>query len=239
MIARLLLLTLAAAVAARPTRKDDPMSPDAWAKAGATHEGKAVRTAVLVIEEPGLVAGDAPAAAVRILGGNDKGEEGGPIVVLLPAARFGEFTSTYSQKDTGKGRSGFGAVAKSRVVEGVFVRIQGEPALLWQLPASAAQGLAKPSDLLAGQAALARGEQMKPARAGWTRRSFVVSRLDQRNQPETTRELQRLVDLENARAAKAKEPRTSVRELSQRTRDGDTVVVEDPKAKVEWRITWK
>lgn len=239
MIPRILLALLAAAASARPTKKDDPMSPDAWARATATYENKAVRTAVLVVEEPGLVAGDAPAAAVRILGGNDKGEEGGPIIVLMPAARFQAFTSTYSQKDAGKGRSGFGVVAKARVAEGTFVRVQGEPALLWQLPASALAGLAKPSEILAAQAARAREGQMRPAKDGWTRKPFLVSRLDQRGQPETTRELQRLVDLENARAARAKEPRTSVRELRDRASNGENVVVEDPKAKVEWLVTWQ
>ena len=238
MIPRILLILLAAVASARPTRKGDPMSPSTWAAAPATHEGKPVRTTSLLMEEPGLVAADAPAAAVRILCGNDKGEEGGPIIVLMPADKFETFAKTYSQKDKGKGGS-FGAVARSRVIEATYVTVQGERALAYQLPPAALQGLPKPSELLSAQLARATGEQLKAAKPGWTRKPFLVSQLDKRGKPETTRELQRLVDLANARAVQAKEPRTSLRELSDRAKSGESVVVEDPKAKVEWLVTWQ
>jgi hypothetical protein len=236
MIARLLLALVAATVAARPTKKGDPMSPSTWASAPATYEGKPVRTTALLIEEPGLVAADAPAAAVRILCGNEKGEEGGPIIVVMPADKFESFTKTYSQRNKGKGGS-FGAVARSRVIEATYVTIQGERALAFQLPPASLQGLAKPSELLAAQLRAATGEQLKDARAGWTRKPFLVSQLDQRGKPETTRELQRLADLANAKAAKDKEPRTSVRELTDRAKSGERILIEDPKAKVEWLVT--
>lgn len=238
MIPRLLLLLAVASVAARPTKKGDPMSPSTWAAAPATYEGKPVRTAALLVEEPGLVAADAPAAAVRILCGNEKGEEGGPIIVLMPADRFEGFVRTYSQRDKGKGGA-FGATARSRVIEATYARVQGEPALAYQLPAASLQALPKPSEILATQLARATGEQLKEAKPGWTRKPFLVSQLDKRGKPETTRELQRLVDLANAKAAQAKEPRTSVRELTDRTRSGERILVEDPKAKVEWLVTWQ
>ena len=235
---RLLFLLLAATVAARPTKKGDPMSPSTWASAPATYEGKPVRTTALLMEEPGLIAADAPAAAVRILCGNEKGEEGGPIIVVMPPDKFEAFTKTYSQRDKGKGGA-FGAVARSRVIEATYVTIQGERARAYQLPTAAAQALPKPSELLAAQLARATGEQLKAAKPGWTRKPFLVSRLDQRGKPETTRELQRLADLANAKAIQAKEARTSVRDLTERARSGEPIVIEDPKAKVEWLVTWQ
>lgn len=238
MTLRILVLLMAAILAARPTKKGDPMSPSTWASAASTYEGKPVRTTSLLMEEPGLVAADAPAAAVRILCGNEKGEEGGPIIVVMPPDKFEAFTKTYSQRDKGKGGA-FGAVARSRVIEATYVTIQGERALAYQFPAAGLQGLAKPSEILAAQLRSATGEQLKAAKPGWTRKAFLVSQLDQRGKPETTRELQRLVDLANAKAIRDKEPRTSVRELSDRAKGGDTVLVEDPKAKVEWLVTWQ
>lgn len=233
---RLLFLLLAATVAARPTKKGDPMSPSTWASAPATYEGKPVRTTALLMEEPGLIAADAPAAAVRILCGNEKGEEGGPIIVVMPPDKFEAFTRTYSQRDKGKGGA-FGAVARSRVIEAAYVTIQGERALAYQFPTTALQALPKPSEILAAQLSRATGEQLKAAKPGWTRKPFLVSQLDQRGKPETTRELQRLVDLANAKAARDKEPRTSVRELSDRAKAGETILIEDPKARVEWVVT--
>lgn len=238
MTLRILVLLLAAAVAARPTRKGDPMSPSTWAAAPATYEGKPVRTTALLIEEPGLVAADAPAAAVRILCGNEKGEEGGPIIVIMPADKFEAFVRTYSQRDKGKGGA-FGATARSRVIEATYVSVQGERALAYRLPTAALQGLAKPSEILAAQLARATGEQLKEARPGWTRKPFLVSQLDKRGKPETSRELQRLVDLANAKAIQAKEPRTSLRELTERAKAGERVLIEDAKAKVEWLVTWQ
>ena len=46
-----------------------------------------MKTNVLEVSEPGLVGGDAPAAAVRIETGNDKDETGGLIYVLMPPDR--------------------------------------------------------------------------------------------------------------------------------------------------------
>ncbi len=238
MIPRLLLALLAATVAARPTKKGDPMSPSTWASAPATYEGKPVRTTALLLEEPGLVAADASAAAVRILCGNEKGEEGGPIIVVMPPDKFEAFTKTYSKRDRGKAGA-FGSAARSRVIEGTYVTIQGERALAYQFPAAGLQGLPKPSEILAAQLRAATGEELKSAKPGWSRKAFLVSQLDQRGKPETTRELQRLVDLANARAIQAKEPRTSVRELTDRAKSGEKVLVEDPKAKVEWLVTWQ
>jgi len=234
---RLALALLATAtLAAKPARKGDPMAPDTWVATPATHQGKAVRTAAIRIEEPGLVAGDAPAAALRMEGGNDKGETGGAIAVLVPTGDFQSFAETYSKPETGKGRGGFGAVAKPRVVAGTFALVAGEPALLVGIPAEAAARLPKPSELLRQQLARAREEQLKPSRPGWQRKAFVLSRLDQRNQPETTRELQRLCDLANAGD---KERRLTPREAARRVREGEQLVLADEKARTEWLLTWE
>lgn len=234
---RATLLLLAAALAhAKPARKGDPMAPDTWAAAAAVHEGKPVKTAALRLEEPGLVEADAPAAALRLLGGNEQGEEGGLVIVLVPAGQFQSFAETYSKMEAGKGRGGFGAVAKPRVVSGTFARVQGEPALLVGIPAASAAKLPKPSELLAAQLARAREAELKPVREGWQRKPFLLSRLDQRNQPETTRELQRLCDLANARD---KTRRLTTREAIRLARDGERIVVEDEKSRTEWLLTWE
>jgi len=234
-----LLCVLAALVAAKPAKKGDPLAPDTWKAAPAAFEGKPVRTAVLGMTEPGLVAGDAAAAAVLIHGGNEQDETGGDIVVVIAAGSFQRFTETYSSRQIGGGRGGFGAVSKAKVASGTFVRIQGEPALLIDLPASSVAQLPKPSELIKAQAELARAEQLKPARDGWQRKAFLLSQLDQRGAAETTRELQRLVDLANAQAAKEKSPRTSARDIIAAARSGETRVIADEKAKVEWLLTWK
>ena len=235
----LLLCLLAALVTARPAKKGDPLAPDTWKAAPAAFEGKKVRTAVLGLDEPGLVAGDATAAAVLIHGGNEQDETGGDIVVVIAPGSFQKFTETYCSRQMGGGRSGFGAVSKARVAGGIFMRIQGEPALLIDLTPEDAARLPKPSELLKAQSDLARADQLRPSRDGWQRKPFLLSRLDQRGSAETTRELQRLVDLANAQAAKDRSPRTNVRELLAACKSGETRVVADEKAKVEWLLTWK
>lgn len=230
------LLLAAALAAAKPARKGDPMAPETWTAAAAAHEGKPVRTAALRLDEPGLVEADAPAAAVRLLGGNEQGEEGGTIVVLVPAGQFQAFVANYSKMEAGKGRGGFGAVAKPKVLGGTFARIQGEPALLVGIAAQAAAGLPKPSELLSAQLERSRQAMLRPSREGWQRKAFLLSRLDRRNQPETTRELQRLCDLANAGD---KSLRLTTREAIRRAREGEPVVVADEKARVEWLLTWE
>jgi hypothetical protein len=230
----LLPLLLAATLSAKPARKGDPMSPDTWTAAPAAHQGKTVRTAAIRLQEPGLVAGDAPAAAIRLEGGNDRGETGGSILVLVPLANFQSFAETYSQREAGKGRGGFGAIAKPKVATGVFALVGGEPALLVGIPAEAAARLPKPSELLKAQLALAREQLLKPSRDGWRRKAFVVTRIDQRGQPETTRELQRLCDLANAAD---KTLRLTPREAVRRAREGEQVVLPDAKARTEWILT--
>ncbi len=231
-----LIVLAAATLAAKPARKGDPMAPETWVAAPAAHQGKTVRTAALRLEEPGLVAGDAPAAALRLEGGNDKGETGGAIIALVPVGQFQSFAETYSKMEAGKGRGGFGAIAKPKVVAGTFAVVAGEPALLVGLPADAATRLPKPSELLKAQLARAREELLKPSRPGWQRKAFVLSRLDQRNQAETTRELQRLCDLANA-ADKTR--RLTPREAVRLAREGESLVLPDEKAKTEWLLTWE
>lgn len=233
----LMLLVAVTTLVAKPAKKGDLMAPQTWAASPALFEGKAVKTAVLRMADPGLVAGEAPAAVVEIQGGNDQGDEGGLLRVVVPLDKFQSFTAHYSQMEAGKGRTGFGVVAKPRVLQGIFVRIQGEPSLLVDLPATAAATLPKPSELLQAQLQRSREQTLQPVREDWSRRPFLTSRLDQRQQPETSRELQRLADLANAAKTKS-EPRTSTRDLVQRTKAGESVVIEDPKTKIEWLLTW-
>ena len=232
----LTILALAATLGAKPARKGDPMAPDTWAANPAAFEGKAVRTAAIRLEEPGLVAGDAPAAALRMEGGNEQGETGGAVFVLVPPAQFQAFAETYSRMEAGKGRSGFGVVARHKVVSGSFARVGGEPTLLVGIAAAATAGMPRPSELLAAQLARAREALLKPSREGWRRKPFVLSRLDQRNQPETTRELQRLCDLANA-ADKSR--RLTARDVIRRAREGEQLVLDDEKARTEWLVTWE
>jgi hypothetical protein len=230
----LLALILAATVlVAKPARKGDPMAPETWATSPSTHQGKPVRTAALRIEDPGLVAGDAPAAVLRMEGGNEQGESGGAILVLLPPAQLTSFTETYSRMEPGKGRGGFGVVAKPRVVSGTFALVGGEPALLVGIPPAEASRLPKPSALLREQLARAREALLKPSREGWQRKAFILSRLDQRGHPETTRELQRLCDLANAADRTA---RLTPREAVRRAREGEQLVVADERARTEWLL---
>lgn len=235
----LLLCLVAGLATAKPAKKGDPMAPDTWKAAPATFEGKPVRTAVLGLDEPGLVAGDAPAAVVLIHGGTEQDESGGDIVVVLALGSFQKFVEAYSTRQMGGGRSGFGAVSKAKVAGGTFARIQGEPVMLVDLTPAAAAAFPKPSELLKAQAELARGEQLKPSRDGWQRKPFLLSRLDQRGAPETTRELQRLVDLANAQAAREKSAKTNARDLIASAKSGESKVITDEKAKVEWLLTWK
>lgn len=235
----LVLSVLAAVAHAKPAKKGDPLAPDTWKATPASYEGKSVRTAVLGLDDPGLVAGDAIAAAVCIRGGNEQDETGGEIIVLVSVSGFQKFVETYSTRQMGGGRSGFGAVSKARVLSGTFVRIQGEPVVLIDLPLTALANLTKPSELLRSQTQLARSEQLKPTRDGWQRKAFIVSRMDQRGATETTRELQRLVDLANIQAAKDKSPRMNTRDMVAAAKSGETRVIEDPKAKIEWLVTWQ
>lgn len=230
------ILALAATLAAKAARKGDPMAPDSWAANPAAFEGKTVRTAAIRLEEPGLVAGDAPAAVLRMEGGNEQGDTGGVVLVLVPLAQFQSFAETYSRMEAGKGRSGFGAVARHKVVTGTFARVAGEPALLVGLAPAATAGMPRPSELLGAQLARAREAQLKPPREGWQRKPFLLSRLDQRNRPETTRELQRLCDVANA-ADKSR--RLTPREVIRRAREGEQVVLPDEKARTEWLATWE
>lgn len=234
-----LLCLFAALVMAKPAKKGDPLAPDTWKASPSAFEGKKVRTAVLGLDDPGLVAGDATAVAILIHGGNEQDETGGDIIVVMAPGSFQAFTENYSARQIGGGRSGFGAVSKAKVATGVFTRIQGEPALLVDLTLAAAAQLPKPSELLKAQAELARDEQLKPSRDGWQRKAFILSRLDQRGSIETTRELQRLTDLANALATKEKSPRTSARELIAACKAGEIRIIFDEKAKIEWLLTWK
>lgn len=236
----ILALTLVATVAAaKPAKKGDPLAPDTWKASPATFEGKSVKTAVLGLDDPGFFASDAPLVAVLIHGGTEQDESGGDIIALVSPGGFQKFVETYSTRQMGGGRSGFGAVSKPRVVNGTFARAQGEPVLLIDVNAQAAAILPKPSERLKAQAELARTQQLKPSRDGWQRKPFLLSRLDQRGATETTRELQRLADLANAQAAKDKSPRMSARDLVAAAKSGETRVIDDPKAKVEWLLTWQ
>lgn len=230
-----LLLFAAALAALTPNaRKGDPFAADTWRAAPAQFEGKPVKTAVLGLEEPGLVASDAPVAAVRILSGNEKDEAGGAIIVLLPPAKFQAFVANFSARQLGSNRGGFGALSKAKVVAGTFVTVNGEGALLYELDAKVAKELAKPSELLAAQLRTA-----DPTRPGWTRKEFNLAKLGALGAPETTREWERLQALLLAKAGKDKSQRRKASELIAAAKAGEPTRIDDEAAKVEWVLVWR
>jgi hypothetical protein len=230
-----LLLVAAALAALTPNaRKGDPFAADTWRATPAQFEGKPVKTAVLGLEEPGLVASDAAVAAVRILSGNEKDEAGGAIIVLLPPAKFQAFVANFSARQLGSNRSGFGALSKAKVVAGTFVTVNGEGALLHELDAKAAKELAKPSELLAAQLRTA-----DPTRPGWTRKEFNLAKLGTLGAPETTREWERLQALLLAKAGKDKSQRRKASELIAAAKAGEPTRIDDEAAKVEWVLVWR
>jgi hypothetical protein len=230
------LCLLAATLAALTpnARKGDPFAADTWRATPAAFEGKPVKTAVLGVEEPGLVAGDAPAAAVRILSGNEKDEGGGAIVVLMPPEKFQAFVANFSARQLGANRSGFGALSKAKVVAGTFATVKGEGALLYGLDPKAAKELGKPSEILAAQLKTA-----DPARPGWTRKEFNLAKLGALGAPETTREWERLQALLLAKAGKDKSQRRKAAELIAAAKAGEGTRIEDEAAKVEWILVWR
>ena len=233
MIGPLLLVATLAALTPN-ARKGDPFAADTWRAAPAQFEGKPVKTAVLGLEEPGLVASDAPVAAVRILSGNEKDEAGGAIIVLLPPAKFQAFVANFSARQLGSNRGGFGALSKAKVVAGTFVTVNGEGALLYELDAKVAKELAKPSELLAAQLRTA-----DPTRPGWTRKEFNLAKLGALGAPETTREWERLQALLLAKAGKDKSQRRKASELIAAAKAGEATRIDDEAAKVEWVLVWR
>jgi hypothetical protein len=230
----LLLLAAACAALTPNARKGDPFAADTWRATPAAFEGKPVKTAVFGVEEPGLVESDAPAAAVRILTGNEKDEAGGPIVVLMPPDKFQAFVANFSARQLGSNRSGFGALSRAKVVAGVFATVQGEGALLYELDPKVAKELGKPSELLAAQLKLA-----APARPGWTRKEFNLAKLGAPGAPESSREWERLQALQLAKAGKDRSQRRKAAELIAGAKAGEGFKIEDEAAKVEWTLVWR
>jgi len=235
-----LLLVAAALAALTPNaRKGDPFAADTWRATPAQFEGKPVKTAVLGLEEPGLVASDAPVAAVRILSGNEKDEAGGAIIVLLPPAKFQDFVANFSARQLGSNRGGFGALSKAKTLNATFVTLKGEGTLLYGLDPKEAKALAKPSEILAAQLQLAKGGA-QPTKPGWTAKEFNVAKVGAAGAPETAREWERLQGLLAAQTQAAKQPRWKPKELTDALKAGTPrLTVEDPTAKVEWTLVWK
>jgi hypothetical protein len=230
----LLLLAAACAALTSNARKGDPFAADTWRATPAQFEGKPVKTAVLGLEEPGLVESDAPAAAVRILTGNEKDEAGGPIVVLMPPDKFQAFVANFSARQLGSDRGGFGALSKAKVVAGVYATLQGEGALLHELDPKVAKDLGKPSEILAAQL-----KSAAPKRPGWTSKEFNLAKLGALGAPETTREWERLQALLLAKAGKDKSRRRKPSELIAGAKAGEGFRIEDEAAKVEWTLVWR
>jgi len=235
-----LCAALSALAAPRPAaKKGDAMAADSWRAAAASFEGKTVKTNALEVGEPGLVSGDAPAAAVKILSGNDKDETGGELIVLMPPDRFQDFVANFSQRQLGSNRGGFGALSKAKTVSGTFVTIKGEGALLFGLDPKDAKALPKPSELLAAQLQLAK-DGVQATKPGWTAKEFNVAKVGTAGAPETAREWERLQGLLAAQTLAAKQPRWKSKELIDAIKSGSTrLTVDDPSAKVEWTLIWK
>lgn len=150
-----LMLSSVVLAANRPlAKKGDAMVADTWRANAKQFEAKAIKTAVLSIEPPGLVSSDAPVAAVRILTGNQKDEVGGTIIVLMPLEEFQNFVAQFSQREIGSRRDGTLLGASFPVMNGIYVIIQGEGAALYQLKPEVVLKLSKPSKILADQIAL-------------------------------------------------------------------------------------
>ncbi len=229
-----------AVAAPRPTaKKGDAMAADSWRAAASSFEGKAVKTNSLEVAEPGLVSGDAPVAAVKILSGNDKDETGGEIIVLMPTDRFQDFVANFSQRQLGANRGGFGALSKAKACAGIFVTIKGEGALLYGLDPKDAKALGKPSEILAAQLQLAK-DGVQPTKPGWTAKEFNVAKVGAAGAPETAREWERLQGLLATQTQAAKQPRWKSKELLDALKAGTPrLTVDDPAAKVEWTLLWK
>ncbi|GDY18386.1 hypothetical protein LBMAG55_17090 [Verrucomicrobiota bacterium] len=234
------LLLLAAMLAALTpnARKGDPCAAESWRADPAQYEGKPVKTAVLGVEEPGLVTSDAPAAAVRILTGNEKEEAGGAIIVLLPLEKFQAFVANFSSRQLGANRSGFGALSKAKVVAGTYGTVKGEGVLLYELDPKTAKELGKPSEILATQLKTV-NPATEPTRPGWTRQEFNLAKLSALGAPETTREWERLQALLLAKAGKDKSQRRKASELIAGAKTGEGFKIEDETAKVEWTLVWR
>ncbi len=235
----LLTGTLAWAAPRSAAKKGDAMAADSWRAAATSFEGKAVKTNALELQNPGLVSGDAPAAAVKILSGNDKDETGGEVIVLMPPDRFQDFVANFSQRQLGSNRGGFGALSKAKTVNGTFVTIKGEGALLFGLDAKQAKALGKPSEILAAQLQLAK-DGAQATKPGWTAKEFNVAKVGAAGAPETAREWERLQGLLAAQTQAAKQPRWKSKELIDALKAGTPrLTVEDPAAKVEWTLVWR
>ena len=239
-LAAALAATALAFAAPRPAaKKGDAMAADSWRAAAASFEGKAVKTNALEVSDPGLVSGDAPVAAVKILSGNDKDETGGPLIVLMPLDRFQDFVANFSQRQLGANRGGFGALSKAKTINGTFVTIKGEGVLLFGVEPKDAKALPKPSELLAAQLQLAK-DGVQATKPGWTAKEFNVAKVGAAGAPETAREWERLQGLLAAQTQAAKQPRWKSKELSDALKAGTTrLTVDDPAAKVEWTLVWK
>ena len=239
-----ILIALSVAILAnaanRPVaKKGDPLAADTWRASPANFEGKAVKTHSLEVNEPGLVSGDAPVAAVKILTGNDKDEVGGEIIVLMPLAKFTDFVANFSQRQIGAKRSGFGALSIAKTVAGTYVTIKGEGALLYGLDPKETSGLSKPSELFAAQLQLAKAG-VTATKPGWAAKEFNVAKVGATSAPETAREWERLQGLLAAQTFAAKQPRWKSKELTDALKAGTPrLTVDDPAAKVEWTLLWK
>lgn len=150
-----LLIGSAVLAANRPlAKKGDAMVADTWRANPKQFEAKAIKTAVMSLESPGLVSSEAPVAAVRILTGNQKDEVGGNIIVLMPLEEFQDFVGHFSQREIGSRRDGTLLGASFPVMNGVYITIQGEGVVLYKLKPELVQKIDHPSKILAGQLAL-------------------------------------------------------------------------------------
>ncbi len=150
-----LLVASSVLAANRPlAKKGDTMVADTWRANPKQFEAKAIKTAVMSLEPPGLVSSESPVAAVRILTGNQKDEVGGNIIVLMPLEEFQDFVGRFSQREIGSRRDGTLLGASYPVMNGIYVTIQGEGVALYKLKPELVQKLGKPSKILAEQIAL-------------------------------------------------------------------------------------
>lgn len=162
-LARLMALSLALAAVghAAPAKKvsKDPAFADTWAANAKTYAGKKITTSILEMGEIGAIPGNAPCAVLSVSTGNTKGEEGGPVLILLPAKDVEAFVKNATKAKKAPAGS-FGAKITYPVVTGTYAVVEGEGVLV--VGETPKLGGKKPTELLDSQRAAGAGEKASP-----------------------------------------------------------------------------
>ncbi len=226
----------AALFAAPETKKKGGKSDSAnitcaqvWTKKAKDYAGKSVTTFVIEIGSTGTVMSDAPAAVVPVQTGNKNQDEGGEILVLVPAEDFEKFVKKF-RPTSGKEDSAFGGRIEYKKLTAEFSTVGGVPVLLFNVKADALKDFS-PEEALEKQLG-AEGDSA-PVPEGYERKVFHVSKIGKK--PYTKAEFTRLVGLYNKSVPKNE--RMKEAEIRSLLEDAEnTLSVLDEKAKIEWQL---